>query len=80
MRYGLSSTIVHTAEDLQGIQLQVIATMLQKNAHSSKIPTAIRHGPIAVEGLDLFDTRTEIGIEQLKPLRDSLFADSAIGK
>ena len=80
MRYGLSSTIVHTAEDLHGIQSQVIATMLQKMRISSKIPTAICHGPIALGGLDLFDTRTEIGIEQLKLLRDSLFADSATGK
>ena len=80
MRYGLSSTIVHTAKDLQGNKSQVIATVLQKMHISIKIPTAIRHGPIALGELDLYNMRTEIGAERLKLLRDSLFADSATGK
>ncbi len=54
--------------------------MLQKMHKSIKIPTAIRHGPIAFGGLDLYDMRTEIGTEGLKLLQDSPFADLATCK
>lgn len=79
MRYGLTATIA-TAQELQKIQSGVIASMLQKMHVSSKIPTAIRHGPKALGGLDIYDLRTEIGIEQLKFLRDALYSNSAAGK
>jgi hypothetical protein len=43
----------------------VIATMLQKFTSG---------------GLNINDMRTEIGIEQLKLIRDAIFSDSATGK
>ena len=65
MRYGLSATTVHNSADLQSIQSRVIATMLQKFTSG---------------GLNINDMRTEIGIEQLKLIRDAIFSDSATGK
>lgn len=54
--------------------------MLQKMHFSSKIPTAIRHGPKALGGLDIYNLCTEIGIEQLKFLRDALYSNLLAGK
>jgi hypothetical protein len=47
---------------------------------SSKLPIAIRHGPTELGGLSHFDLRTEMGIEQIKLLRDSVYSNSASGK
>ena len=79
IRYGLSATIA-TAQELQNIQSRVISSILQRMHISSKVPTAIRHGPKALGGLDICDIRTEIGIEKLKFLRDSLYSNSSAGK
>lgn len=79
MRYGLAA-ISASEEDLAGIQSKVLASLLQKMHVSEKIPTSIRHGPIELGGLDLYDMRTELGIESLKFLRNSVFSNSAAGQ
>jgi hypothetical protein len=53
--------------------------MLQNMGYSSKLPTAIRHGPTSLGGLDLLDLRTELGITNLKFMRDSIYRNSAAG-
>ena len=53
--------------------------MLQKMGYSSKIPTAIRHGPIELGGLGLYDLRTEAGLEALKFFRNSIYENSETG-
>ena len=50
MRYFLPSLAVDK-EELAPIQSKVLASMLQKLGYSSKIPVAIRHGPIELGGL-----------------------------
>jgi hypothetical protein len=44
------------------------------------IPTAIRHGPLSMGGLDIIDLRTEAGIAAIKLHCDSIFSASETGK
>ena len=79
MRYVLPSLAVDE-EELATVQSSILSTMLNKLGFSSKTPTAIRHGPTEMGGHDLMDLRTEVGISQLKYLRDSIYSDSEVGK
>jgi ribonuclease HI len=59
----------------------VLQSILKKLNVRSTIPTAIRHGPREMGGIDLYDlVRTEVGIESIKFLRDAIYADSESGK
>jgi hypothetical protein len=64
MRYSLPALAVDE-EELGRIQSTVIPTMVQRLGLSSKLPTAIRHGPVFIGGLRLFDLRTEYGFKML---------------
>jgi hypothetical protein len=79
MRYGLAA-ISASEEDLSGIQTRVLSSLLQKMRVSRSIPTSIRHGPVELGGLALYDLRTELGIETLKFLRNAIFSNSAAGR
>ena len=52
MRYSLAALAVDE-QVLSAIQSKVITLLLQKVGYSSKIPTAIRHGPLELGGLGL---------------------------
>ena len=67
-------------EELSTVQAKVFASMVNKLGHYSTLPTEIFHGPLEMGGLALLDLRTEIGISQMKYLRDSIFSDSESGK
>jgi hypothetical protein len=54
--------------------------MMNKMGYASTTPTAIRHGPITMGGIDLLDLRTEVGISQIKYLRDAVYSDSEAGR
>lgn len=56
--------------------------ILKKLYVQSTIPTSIRHGPLEFGGLDIYDLRTESGIESiLKYCRDdALYSGSETGK
>ena len=62
------------------VQSKILAAILNGIGVSRTIPTAIRHGPISMGGLDLLDLRTEAGISALQLFRDSVFAMSETGK
>jgi hypothetical protein len=79
MRYSLSA-VAADEEALQGIQNRILKTMLQKMHVNGNLPTAIRHGPIELGGMDMYDLRTEVGIEAIKYLRNALYADSEPGR
>jgi hypothetical protein len=79
MRYVLPALAIDE-EELSTVQAKVLASMLNKIGLSSTLPTDIRHGPLEMGGLALIDLRTELGISQLKYLRDSIFSDSESGK
>ena len=72
-------TLAVDEEELAPIQTNILSAMLQKMGYSSKLPTAIRHGPTSLGGLDLLDLRTELGITNLKFMRDSIYRNSAAG-
>ena len=79
MKYVLPAMAVNE-EALAQVQTQVLAAMLQKLGYSSKLPTAIRHGPVEMGGLDLIDLRTEIGISTIQYMRDAIYKGSEAGK
>ena len=79
MRYVLPTMAVDE-EELAPVQTNILASMLQKLGYSSKLPTAIRHGPRELGGLDLLDLRTELGISNLKYMRDAVYKGTKAGK
>ncbi len=79
MRYGLAAVAIDE-EELSIVQSRIIPAILRKLKVQSTIPTAIRHGPRELGGLDLYDQRTEVGIESLKFFRDALYSESENGK
>jgi hypothetical protein len=56
MKYALPAIAVDE-EELNTIQTGVMSVMLQRLGFSSKLPTAIRHGPTELGGLGLLDLR-----------------------
>lgn len=81
MRYSLAA-IAANEESLKTVQTNLMSSLLQKlnvNSHGH-LATAIRHGPKLFGGLDLYDIQTEVGIEAIKFLRDSVFSESSAGK
>ena len=79
MRYGLAAVAVDE-EELGGVQLRVLQAILKKLNVRSTIPTAIRHGPKEMGGLELYDLRTEVGLESIKNFRDAIYSNSENGK
>ncbi|KAI2501852.1 hypothetical protein MHU86_12617 [Fragilaria crotonensis] len=79
MRYSLAALAVDE-EELGSVQSKVLAAMLQGMGVSSKLPTAIRHAPLDMGGIELLDLRTEMGIASLRLIRNSVFANSEVGK
>jgi hypothetical protein len=67
-------------EELLPIQSKIMAAALQKMGLSSKTPLALRHGPVDMGGLGLYDVRTEMGIAQLKIIRNAIYNNSEVGK
>ena len=78
MRYSLAA-IAADEESLQSIQSKVVKSILQKMHVSSTIPTSLRHGPVEMGGLGLYDLRTEAGLEALKFFRNALYTNSEAG-
>ena len=79
MRYSLAALAVDE-EELGPVQSKVLAAMLQGMGVSSKLPTAIHHGPLDMGGMELLDLQTEMGIASLRLIRNSVFANSKVGK
>ena len=78
MRYSLAA-IAADEEALAPVQTKIIQTILQKLHISSTILTSLRHGPIELGGLGLYDLRTEADVKALKFLRNLLYSDSEAG-
>lgn len=80
MRYVLPALAVDE-EELSSVQSKILAAILNEELeHSSKLSTEIRHGPTEMGGLALIDLSTEVGISQLKYMRDAIYSDSEAGK
>lgn len=79
MRYVLPALAVDEEEELSKIQATILPAMLNKLGFSCTTPTAIRHGPKEMGGIDLIDLRTEMGISQLKLFRDSVYSGNEVG-
>jgi hypothetical protein len=79
MRYSLPA-IATDEEELNEIQTKIVPIMIQKIGASSKTPTVVRHGPLDFGGMDIFDLRTEAGIEAIKYLRNAVYSNTETGK
>ncbi|KAI2496043.1 hypothetical protein MHU86_18464 [Fragilaria crotonensis] len=79
MRYSLPAVAVDE-EELAQVQTKIIPTIVQKLGLSSKLPVAVRHGPISMGGLGLMDLRTEGGIEMIKYFRHEVYGNTEVGK
>ena len=79
MRYSLPALAVDE-EEFERVQSKILPTMVQRLGFSIKIPTAIRHGPILMGGLNLMDLRTECGIEMIKDFRHEVYGNTAVGQ
>ncbi|KAI2498976.1 hypothetical protein MHU86_15539 [Fragilaria crotonensis] len=78
MRYSLPAIAIDE-EELDSIQTSIIPAIVQKLGLSSKLPTAIRYGPISM-GLGLMDIRTECGIEMIKYFRHHVYCKTQVGE
>jgi hypothetical protein len=67
-------------ENLAAVQTSMITTVLQKMGASKTTPIEIRHGPLELGGLNIIDLRTELGICNLKFLRNAIYTGSEAGK
>ena len=67
-------------EELHIVQTKLLSVALQKMGLSSKTPVPLRHGPIDMGGMGLIDLRTEMGVLQLKTIRNAIYANSEVGK
>lgn len=67
-------------EMLMPVQSKFLSAVMKKLGLSSKTPTSLRHGPIDMGGLGIHDLRTEIGIAQLKLIRNAIYKNSEVGK
>ncbi|KAI2511186.1 hypothetical protein MHU86_3151 [Fragilaria crotonensis] len=79
MKYSLPALAVDE-EELEKIQTKIIPTIVQRLGLSSKLPTAIRHGPISMGGLGIIDLRTEYGIEMIRMFRNAIYSQTEVGK
>jgi hypothetical protein len=78
MRYGLAAVALDE-EVLGQVQSKVVQSILKKCHVQSTIPTSIRHGPAEFGGLEIYDLRTEAGLEAITFFRDSIYSGSETG-
>jgi hypothetical protein len=79
MSYSLPALAVKETQ-LTSVQTKMMATALNKMGASRTTPTAIRHGPLELGGLNLMDLRTEVGISNIRFLRNAVYTDSEAGR
>jgi hypothetical protein len=79
MLYSLPALAVDE-EHLAPVQSSLLTTALQKMGASKTTPIEIRHGPLEMGGLNIIDLRTELGISNLKFLRNAIYTGSEAGK
>jgi hypothetical protein len=79
MLYALPAMAVDE-EHLAPVQTSMTTTALQKMGASKTTPTEIRHGPLEMGGSTLIDLRTELGICNLKFLRNAIYTGSEARK
>jgi hypothetical protein len=65
MRDGLVAVELDK-EVLRTVQSKAVQSIFKKFHVQSTIPIAIRHGPAEFGGLDIYDLRTEAGLEAIK--------------
>jgi hypothetical protein len=79
MLYSLPALAV-CEDQLHNVQSKLLATVLNKLGASRTTPTSIRHGPHEMGGLNLPDLRTEVGIANIRFLRNAIYGNTEAGK
>jgi hypothetical protein len=79
MKYVLPAIAVEEGK-FHTVQAKYLSSLLRKIGASRMTPTAVRHGPRELGGLDLMDLRTESGISRIKYMFDAVYRKSETGK
>jgi hypothetical protein len=79
MLYSFPAIAVNE-EDMDSVQTNILAAVLNKLGASKTTPSSIQHGPTKLGGLNIIDLHTEIGISQIKLLCNAIHADTEVGK
>lgn len=79
MKYVLPAMAIYE-EELSTVQTAILPSMLNKLGYARTTPTAIRHGPPEMGGIELLDLLTELGICQIKYFRDAIYSGRETGK
>jgi hypothetical protein len=75
-----SLAAIAAEKSLALVQTQVIKSMLQRKLYiSSTIPTSLRHGPLELGRLGLYNLQAEARIKAIKFLNNSLYSNSEAG-
>jgi hypothetical protein len=72
--------IAANEEQFERVQSKWISALLRKLGASRKTPTAVRHGPLELGGMNLADLRTETGIARIKYMFNAIYRRSAAGR
>jgi hypothetical protein len=72
--------IATTEEQLANVQAKWISALLRKLGAARTTPTAIRHGPLEMGGMNIADLRTETGIARIKYMFNAVYRRSEAGR
>jgi hypothetical protein len=79
MKYPLPAIAIDE-EEFETIQAKIIPAIVQRLGFNSKLPTAVRFGPVSMGGLGLLDLRTESGIAMLQYFRHEVYGQTQVGQ
>jgi hypothetical protein len=79
IQYPLGATCF-TIKQCRKLQAQYLPIFLSKMGINRMTPTAVRHGPLHLGGLDIFRLDTEQGIQHTKMVIGHLRKDDEVGK
>lgn len=72
--------VAATEEHLASVQSKWISALLRKLGASRNTPTAVRHGPLELGGMNIVDLRTETGIARIKYMFNAVYRRSESGR
>ena len=79
MQYPLGATCF-TKKQCDKIQARYLPTFMSKMGINRTTVTAVRHGPLSLGGMDLFNLETEQAVEHTKLIVSHLRKDDEVGE
>jgi hypothetical protein len=72
-------TLATDEENLEPVQTPIISPLLQKLGYNRNMPREVVFGPKTLGGINLFNLKTEYGVEAISFLQDSLYRRDDVG-